>query len=72
MVLDENIFKYEPQEDKTIKGEYYLTEVIERYSKDYPVAVVEQSTWIPVANIDDVEKANKIMISKSKQTETIY
>ena len=65
MVLDESIFKYEPQEDKTIKGEFYLTEVIERYSKDFPVAVVEQSTWIPIASVEDVERANKLLAAKS-------
>lgn len=66
MVLDENIFSYEPEESKTIKGEYYLTEVIERYAKDYPVAVVEQSTWIPIASVEDVEKANQLLNAKSK------
>lgn len=66
MVLDENIFKFEPE--ITVKGEYYLTEVIERYSKDHPIAVVEQSTWIPIASVEDVEKANKLLASK---TETV-
>lgn len=66
MVLDENIFKYEPQEDKTIKGEFYLTEVIERYSKDYPIAVVEQSTWIPIASVEDVENANTLLATKTE------
>jgi len=61
MVLDKNIFDYKPQESATIKGEYYLTEVIERYSKDYPIAVVEQGTWIPIASVEDVEAANTIL-----------
>jgi bifunctional UDP-N-acetylglucosamine pyrophosphorylase/glucosamine-1-phosphate N-acetyltransferase len=56
MVLDENIFKFEPQ--SPVKGEYYLTEVIERYAQEYPIAVVEQSMWIPIATPEDVEKAN--------------
>ena len=60
MVLDKSIFEYEPLESETIKGEFYLTEVIERYSKDFPIAVVEQNTWIPIANLDDVERANAI------------
>jgi len=64
MVLDKNIFNYEPQESKTIKGEYYLTEVIERYSKDFPIAVVEQGTWIPIASVDDVNNANELLTSK--------
>jgi len=64
MVLDKNIFNYEPQESKAIKGEYYLTEVIERYSKDFPIAVVEQGTWIPIASVEDVEYANELLTSK--------
>ncbi len=65
MVLDENIFKFEPQE--AINGEYYLTEVIERYAKEYPIAIVEQKTWIPIASVEDVEKANKILASKLQE-----
>lgn len=64
MVLDQHIFEYEPQEDKVIKGEFYLTEVIERYSKDFPIAVVEQDTWIPIASVEDVEGANELLATK--------
>lgn len=64
MVLDQNIFEYEPLESKTIKDEFYLTEVIERYSKDFPIAVVEQNTWIPIASIEDVEGANRLLASQ--------
>ena len=67
MVLDQNIFDFEPQ--KEVKGEFYLTEVIERYAKEYPIAVVEENTWIPIANIADVEKANKILASKVNTVE---
>jgi len=62
MVLDTNIFKFEPETE--VKGEFYLTEVIERYAKEYPVAVVEQNTWIPIATVEDVEKANAILAPK--------
>jgi len=62
MVLDQHIFEFEPQE--AINGEYYLTEVIERYAKEYPIAVVEQNTWIPIASVEDVEKANVTLASK--------
>ena len=58
MVLDEHIFKFEPQ--TPVKEEYYLTEVIERYAQEYPIAVVEQSKWIPIATPEDVEKANAL------------
>lgn len=64
MVLDTHIFEYEPEESKTIKGEYYLTEVIERYSKDFPIAVVEQGRWIPIASIEDVERANALIAAE--------
>ena len=67
MVLEQNIFDFEPQ--KEVKGEFYLTEVIERYAKEYPIAVVEENTWIPIANIADVEKANKILASKVNTVE---
>lgn len=60
MVLDDNIFKYDPYAIET-KGEYYLTDVIKEYAKDYPIAVVEQSLWIPVGFVEDVEKAEKIL-----------
>jgi NDP-sugar pyrophosphorylase family protein len=59
MVLDENIFKYEPQ--SPVNGEYYLTEVIERYAKDYPIAVVEQEFWIPIGYPEDITKAETIL-----------
>ncbi len=55
MVIDEHIFEFPPE--KTVKDEYYLPEVIERYAAKYPIAVVEQDLWIPVASPDDVKKA---------------
>ena len=60
MVLDDNIFKFDPYAKET-KGEYYLTDVISEYAKDYPIAVVEQSLWIPVGYPEDVEKAEEIL-----------
>lgn len=68
MVLDKEIFRFEPQSE--VKGEFYLTEVIERYSKEYPIAVVEQNTWIPIATVADVEKANVLLASKIFATKT--
>jgi UDP-N-acetylglucosamine diphosphorylase / glucose-1-phosphate thymidylyltransferase / UDP-N-acetylgalactosamine diphosphorylase / glucosamine-1-phosphate N-acetyltransferase / galactosamine-1-phosphate N-acetyltransferase len=59
MVLDEHIFEYEPTVERN--GEYYLTDVIEAYAKDYPVAVVEQSLWIPIGYPEDIEKAEQIL-----------
>lgn len=60
MVLDDNIFKYDPFAKET-KGEYYLTDVLQEYAKDYPIAVVEQSLWIPIGYPEDIEKAEKIL-----------
>jgi bifunctional UDP-N-acetylglucosamine pyrophosphorylase/glucosamine-1-phosphate N-acetyltransferase len=62
MVLDENIFKFDPFAKET-KGEYYLTDVIAEYAKEYPIAVVEQSLWIPVAFPEDIQKAEEILMA---------
>jgi bifunctional UDP-N-acetylglucosamine pyrophosphorylase/glucosamine-1-phosphate N-acetyltransferase len=59
MVIDEHIFEFPPE--KPVKNEYYLPEVIERYAAKYPIAVVEQDVWIPVATPDDVKKAEGIL-----------
>jgi UDP-N-acetylglucosamine diphosphorylase / glucose-1-phosphate thymidylyltransferase / UDP-N-acetylgalactosamine diphosphorylase / glucosamine-1-phosphate N-acetyltransferase / galactosamine-1-phosphate N-acetyltransferase len=59
MVLDEHIFEFPPE--TLVKGEYYLTEVIERYSKKYPIAVVEQTTWIPIGYPEDIKRAEAIL-----------
>lgn len=59
MVLDEHIFKYEVK--KVLNGEFYLTDVIAEYAKDYPIAVVEQSLWIPIGFPEDIEKAERLL-----------
>lgn len=59
MVLDEHIFEFEPE--TPVKGEYYLTEVIERYAKEYPIAVVEEHLWIPIGYPEDIERAEKML-----------
>jgi UDP-N-acetylglucosamine diphosphorylase / glucose-1-phosphate thymidylyltransferase / UDP-N-acetylgalactosamine diphosphorylase / glucosamine-1-phosphate N-acetyltransferase / galactosamine-1-phosphate N-acetyltransferase len=63
MVLDEHIFKYELK--KEINGEFYLTDVIAEYAKEYPIAVVEQSMWIPIGYPEDVERAEKLLSVRS-------
>jgi bifunctional UDP-N-acetylglucosamine pyrophosphorylase/glucosamine-1-phosphate N-acetyltransferase len=60
MVLDDNIFKYDPYAVET-NAEYYLTDVLREYAKEYPIAVVEQSLWIPIGYPEDIEKAEKIL-----------
>jgi bifunctional UDP-N-acetylglucosamine pyrophosphorylase/glucosamine-1-phosphate N-acetyltransferase len=63
MVLDEHIFKYELKNE--MNGEFYLTDVIAEYAKDYPIAVVEQSMWIPIGYPEDVESAEKLLAVRS-------
>lgn len=70
MVLDDNIFKYDPYAVET-KGEYYLTDVIEQYAKEYPIAVVEQNLWIPIGYPEDIEKANELLKVAGKQLVTV-
>lgn len=60
MVLDDNIFKYDPYAVET-KGEYYLTDVIEKYAKEYPIAVVEQNLWIPIGYPEDIKNAEILL-----------
>lgn len=59
MVLDTNIFAFEPQ--APVNGEYYLTEVIERYAREYPIAVVEEVLWIPIGYPEDITRAETIL-----------
>ena len=59
MVLDDNIFRYELKVEKN--GEFYLTDVIAEYARDYPIAVVEQNLWIPVGYPEDVQTAEQIL-----------
>ena len=58
-VLDENIFNYELKTQ--LKGEYYHTDVIREYAADYPIAVVEQSLWIPIGYPEDITNAEKLL-----------
>ena len=62
MVLDDNIFKFDPYAKMT-KGKYYLTDVIAEYAREYPIAVVEQGLWIPIAYPEDIERAEEILES---------
>jgi NDP-sugar pyrophosphorylase family protein len=61
MVLDDHIFQFEPTVMKN--GEYYLTDVIAEYARVYPIAVVEQTLWIPIGYPEDIEKAEKILLA---------
>ncbi len=59
MVLDTHIFEFEIKIDRN--GEYFLTDVIAEYAEKYPMAVVEEDLWIPIAYPEDIEKAEKIL-----------
>lgn len=59
MVLDDNVFQFEAT--NPIKGEYYLTEVLQQYAKKYPVAVVEEDLWIPIGYPEDITKAETLL-----------
>ncbi len=58
-VLTPRIFDYEATHTKN--GEYYLTDMIEGYIKDYPMQVVESDFWVPIAYPQDIERAEKIL-----------
>ncbi len=59
MVLDDHIFEFEPV--TAINGEYYLTEALEKYARNYPVAVVEEDMWMPIGYPEDITKAETIL-----------
>ena len=59
MVLDEHIFDFELKTETN--GEFYLTDVIAEYARQYPIAVVEQSLWIPIGYPEDIRKAEAIL-----------
>jgi len=64
MVLDTHIFEFETT--KETNGEYYLTDVIAEYAKEYPIAVVEESLWIPIGYPEDITRAEKILAALPK------
>lgn len=66
LVLDRNIFEYEPA--APINGEFFMPEILERYSKDHPMAVVEQQLWIPVGYPEDIDRAERILSAIDKNT----
>lgn len=70
MVLDEHIFEFDPFA-KDNNGEYYLTDVIAAYAKEYPLAVVEQSLWIPIGYPEDIARAEKILAAHTADSEVV-
>jgi NDP-sugar pyrophosphorylase family protein len=60
-VLDEHIFEFKPTVETN--GEFYHTDMIREYAKQYPIAVVEQRTWIPIGYPEDITKAESLLAS---------
>ncbi len=60
-ILTPKIFNYDASH--TRKGEYYLTDMIEGYIKDFPVQVVESNFWVPIAYPHDILHAEEILRS---------
>jgi len=45
-------------------GEVYVTDMLTGYAGDYPVKVIEQSSWLPIGYPEDVEKAEAVLCPK--------
>lgn len=59
MVLDHHVFEYEP--DQHTNGEFYLTTMVSKLAKDYPVYTVSADLWIPIATPEDLQKAETML-----------
>ncbi|KKS43727.1 hypothetical protein A2116_00630 [Candidatus Jorgensenbacteria bacterium GWA1_49_17] len=60
-VLNSLIFNYSPKE--AVKGELLLPIAVAAMAKDYKIHVVEARSYVPVGVIEDLEKAEKLLIS---------
>jgi NDP-sugar pyrophosphorylase family protein len=58
-VLDAHIFEFKPTVETN--GEFYHTDMIREYAKQYPIAVVEQQTWIPIGYPEDITRAERLL-----------
>ncbi len=58
-VLTPKIFDYDSSHTKN--GEYYLTDMIEGYIKDFPVQAVESDFWVSIAYPHDIARAEEIL-----------
>lgn len=63
-VLDQHIFEYKPE--VVTGGEFYHTDMIERYAQTYPVMVVSQQVWLPIGYPEDVTKAEKLLCCREE------
>lgn len=60
MVLDQHVFEYEP--DAHTNGEFYLTTMVSKLAKDYPVYTVPADFWFPIATPEDLKKAEDMLV----------
>ena len=58
-LLDSNVFKYPAEQHSN--GEFYLTTVIHKMLKDYPVKSVHSTGWLTVATPEDLARIEKIL-----------
>ncbi len=68
-VLDTDIFTFALTTET--KGEFYHTDVIKEYAKQYPIAVVEQSVWIPIGYPEDITRAEQILTARPQLTKQL-
>ena len=66
-VLDQHIFDFDLSIETN--GEFYHTDVIREYAKEYPIAVVEQKLWIPIGYPEDVERAEQLLEARPNLVE---
>ena len=59
MILDDRLFNYEAP--RHVSGEYYMTDPMTAFAKDFPVMVVEQPLWIPVGYPEDIARAETLL-----------
>ena len=58
-VIDTNIFQYPAEQHPN--GEFYLTTVIQKMLKDYPVRAVHSTGWLTVATPEDLVRVEQIL-----------
>lgn len=63
-VLDTKIFNYEPTE---VKGEYYLTTMLDQFLKDHPVFTEKTSFWATIAYPEDLVRAEEQILEHTKK-----
>ena len=64
-LLDTDIFKYPPEIHKN--GEYYIPDAVRRMLDTHPMYVVQSSFWMPVTCPQDLEKANRFLLSEEAE-----